>query len=333
MQSSISKAAGLFAVLVSTSLFGQVIYQPSAANCKRPGPAGAFRFCSGAPVIVPFSAITSTLSKYVVNVPIENTLSYRLYCPAFPDSTPVDLAVGTSHQMLLASSQAVAEKIRQSVNYTALGASTYVFSPQINYSATYQPTCRMEVISNVSVPDVDMLRTIVGLLSDSYTQLADLKTSVDEAAELPAKWVVIKDSPATIEDLANGLVFEVNSLQQELDALTAADAASLSVNDTTRLAAIPGIIESYQSSINDLARLKSDLSEVAKVAEQCEANVNDAFCVESVTKVSEALDASTVAKKSELVEINQFLKAESDRLKATSISVSNALKRLISKLD
>jgi hypothetical protein len=300
-------------------------------NCKFPGSTGTARFCTGTPVVVPFNAVTPSTSKYVSSLPINNLLSYRLYCPAFPDYTAVDLAIGTTHQTLAASSQSIAENLRQTVGYSALTGAAYIFTPRINYNANYYTDCKMEVLANLSTPNVDTLRTIVDLLKDSYTDLTELRNHIAKASELPAKWSAIKDSPETIAGLLNTLENEMALDQQEFAALGLLDKVLLSEADKVRLEELPGIIELYKGMVNDLKNLKVDIGDVATIASQCEANVDDAYCLDQFSKISLAIHAKAELKRADLVELNVFLTDESDRLKTAAVSISNALKRLLAE--
>lgn len=321
--------------IFSTSVFGQVIFQPSlTANvCKKPWSNGSFRFCSGVPVTVPYNQVSSTSSKYLNSLPIENTLSYSLYCPAVPNSTPVYLTTGTVSQGLLASSTAKADRTKTTVSYNALANSSYTFDPKINYDATYAGNCKMEVISNLSIPNVDILRTIVDVVKSNYTDLNDVLATIDEASELPAKWSAIMDAPVTIDGLADSLNNEIAIYQEELDALAATDKSTLSDSDKIRLEQLPGIIELYKGMVNDLTNLKRDIGDVAAIASQCEANVDNAFCLDQVSKISTSIANKLSVRKSELVDINTFLTNESARLKAAALSTSNALLRLVTKFQ
>jgi hypothetical protein len=190
----------------------------------------------------------------------------------------------------------------------------------------------MEVLANLSTPNVDTLRTIVDLLKGSYTDLSELRNNIAEASELPAKWSAIKDSPQTIAGLVDSLENEMALYQQEFDALDAADKVLLSESDKIRLEELPGIIQLYKGMVNDLRNLKADIGDVTTIASQCEANVNDAYCLDQFSKISIAINAKAELKRADLVELNTFLTAESDRLKTAAVSISNALKRLVSKI-
>lgn len=317
-------------LLCSTSLSAQVIFQPSASNC-RPAANNKFKFCSAPAVSVKVDQLSATASQYLTDLPIQNTISFKLTCPSWPDNHTVQIAFGDQKLTLAANKASVAEKMSQAVNLEDSRAAFYTFTPKIQFESSIEASCKMEVISNVSIPNVDMLRTIVDLLKSNSADLSDLKESIDKAVELPAKWVAISDAPVTIDGLVDGLENEIAIFQQELDALKATDPAALSADDKTRIEELGGIIESYKSMVTDLKRLKTDLGDVATIASQCQADVQNVFCLDSVASISRTIDTSFAAKKGALTEINNFLQSESDRLKSTALSASNALKRLISK--
>ncbi len=220
--------------------------------------------------------------------------------------------------------------------------STYKLSDQAQktYSLIFQPAststpiwpgCVVNITANESIPDVDMLRTIVDLLKANYTELNELNTEIEKAAELPAKWVTIAGAPEKIDGVVASIENEIAIFSQELEALKSADPATLSSDNKARVEELAGIVELYKSMVNDLKLLKTDLDDLAIIASQCEENVNDAFCLDQVSKISIAINAKAELKRSDLVQLNTFLTAESDRLKTTSVSISIALKRLVYK--
>jgi hypothetical protein len=221
---------------------------------------------------------------------------------------------------------------------------TYKLGDQRNktYSLIFQPAststpiwpgCVVNIVANATIPNIDMLRAIVDLLKANYVDLNDLKAGIEEAAELPAKWVTIVGAPEKIDGVAASIENEIAIFSQELDALKIADPVTLSMDDKARIEELSGIVESYKSMVSHLNLLKTDLGYVASIASQCEANVDNAFCLDQVSKISTSINNRISVKKSQLIDINNFLTSESARLKTSAISTSNALLRLITKFQ
>lgn len=302
----------------------QTIFAPSKENC-RPYVSDSFKFCKAVPVTVAFSKVSDTTLEVLGGMPVENSMSYKLFCPSWPDAQPVELKSAGRSQTLLASSKAVAESVKETVSLSALATSAYLFTPLIKREATIEANCKMEVISNVTTPNIAYLKAIADLLKEDFSSLKDLVATLEKSSELPDTWSALIASTQTIEDSATSIDFEKAQLESELKEISDLPDNELTSEEQSRKEMLPSVIEQYTLISSNLRKAKGDIGDALKIAEKCGTNSPDAFCIQSVNELVEQLKARVSTRQTRNTDFSTFLSLESNRLKDVAKRLSKQL--------
>jgi hypothetical protein len=328
----ITTASVAITFLSAFSAQAQTIFAPSKDNC-RPYVSDSFKFCKAEPVTVAFAKVSDTTLEILEGLPVENSMSYKLFCPSWPDAQPVELKSAGRSQTLLASSKAVVESVKETVSHSDLVTSAYLFTPLIKREATIEANCKMEVISNVTTPNLAYLKAIADLLKEDFSSLKDLVAKLEKASELPETWSALVASTQTIEDSATSLDFEKAQLDAELQELLGLPESELTSEDQNRKEMLPYLIEKYTLISSNLRKAKDDIGKTLKIAEKCGLGAPDAFCIQSVNKLVNDIKGEVSTRSTRMTKFSTFLSLESGRLKDVAKRLSKQLADLSAEVN
>ena len=275
-----------------------VFYAPSSATC-RPDFGGSFKFCDAQTVEIGFDRVTPSSSDYLQNMSIDNVLQYRLFCPAWPDRVDVELEVLGQNQTLVGSSKALVESVSKRTNIQDLATSAYQFLIRPARETTLQKICSMEVVSNVSYPDLGYLDTLANVFlgeSRVYNSLFDKVSPGPSAAVLLSS---IQDAQSTLELL-------------------------ISISAADELASQQ--YEALQSSLN---------SAYERLTQACEGGSASFLCTDEVAATRQAILDERADLFLDKAEVKAFAASEQSRLLATGALTPlqvDKFKKLMEKL-
>jgi hypothetical protein len=183
----------------------------------------------------------------------------------------------------------------------------------------------MEVISNVTTPNLAYLKAIADLLKEDFSSLKDLVATLEKSSELPDTWSALIASTQTIEDSATSIDFEKAQLESELKELSDLPDNELTSEEQSRKEMLPSVIEQYTLISSNLRKAKGDIGDALKIAEKCGTNSPDAFCIQSVNELVEQLKARVSTRQTRNTDFSTFLSLESNRLKDVAKRLSKQL--------
>lgn len=311
-------------LVLSTTSLAEVIWEP-AKYCAT-SQFGVWSGCSGKGVpALKADQVTTTELEFLKSLPIENTISYDFKCSASRQFN-VGFAYGTQNFPLFWN---VADKFKNTYYYSEQSGVTYslLFTPPTT-STSFRDACTISIVSNLTIPDIKVLTSIVDNQKTLYSDLLELEKSLSKASELPAKWSALNVSKKTIEGSASLLDFEREQLEIELAELQSVSPEELTQEERDRMTDLPNIIESFASISKDLRTVENDIASTLKVAAKCGTDTPDAFCLTAVENVITSIKGKSQSKKTDLEDLATFLNAESTRLKDSAQRLSKQLAKL-----
>jgi hypothetical protein len=267
--------------------------------------------------------VTEPKVAFLNSTPITNKLNYKFEC-----KTSRQFNVGLKiHDKSHAFFWNQSGDIETTYKLGEQGNKNYslIFQPP-STSTPIWPGCVVNIVTNVSYPDADVLREYANFLSLAVSDLVSLQGDIDVSVELPAKWAVLKSSPNRIATVITDLSIEVSAFKEELEELQKDATGSPEV--TERKEVLTSLIESYNADIDILTKLSRDIKDVTSVGTQCESTTPDAYCLEKVSTLAASLNKIISDKTTAIESFNEFIDSEVTRLRSISVTISNALKKV-----
>jgi hypothetical protein len=213
------------------------------------------------------------------------------------------------------------------IAYRDLPKTQYEFAFKFGAETRFESKCRMEIISKESLPSKDYLEMVANFLSQGYQSLFSIKTSVESAQELPAKFAALEAGKRNLDSAVNSLTIERNTLEQELNDLPVSEVES-------RDELLSGI-ENFDSIISDLKSTRDDIGAISEISEKCklsDGSVTEAVCLSSLSSVVSEIDLEISDKRAEVQTFNSFINAEVERLKVSAARLSRELAKFEIKI-
>lgn len=211
---------------------------------------------------------------------------------------------------------------------------TYTFFVKIDSPAREVfPGCEFSVLSNITTPELEPIKEYTNLTLRQIKSKKDEIKEIDEASTLPAKWIVLVRLSGSLEAKKTDRELELENLKSELSILQSK--SSLTDFESTRLAALPGLIYVTEIKIKDFDLLIQDVEAALPNTSKCIADnpADRTFCLDKVTKVRESLNISISEDINLTEEVLQFLDAEFLRLKNIENQISAQIKELACKIS
>jgi hypothetical protein len=315
----------LLLFFISQHLQGEVLLD--ASNICPTQQFGLYYDCARMPeekqITFQPNAVTKPMVEFLNSTPITNKVNYKFECKTSRQFN-VGLKFDDQSQAFFWNQSG---EIRTSYKLSDQDSKTYslIFQPP-STSTPIWPGCVINIISNVSYPNSDVLKEFANFIEISISDLVSLQGDVDGSVELPAKWVVLKSSPNRIATVVTTLSNERVEYQAELDQLNSDSSGASEIAE--RKEVLASLIESFSVDIDTLNALIKDIKDVTAIGTQCESTIPDAYCLPAVTSLTEKVN-KVIDKKIKVADnFNSFIDTEVIRLKTISISISNALKKI-----
>ncbi|HYX33226.1 MAG TPA: hypothetical protein VE954_08930 [Oligoflexus sp.] len=268
------------------------------------------------------SAVTEPTLSFLNSTPITNKINYKFECKT-SNQFNVGVRLGEDlHPFYWNQTQ----EIKATYKLSEQGKKVYsLFFQPPTTSTPIWPGCTVDIITNVSYPDKDVLKEYANFLEISISDLVSLQGDVDVSVELPTKWAALKSSPGRIETVVTTLSIELSTYQAELAELQNDTSGSSDVSE--RKEVLSSLIESFSVDIQTLNLLSKDIKDVTSVGNQCETTTPEAYCLQAAANLTDKIN-KVISQKIETVKtFNTFIDAEVNRLSSISVSISNALKK------
>ncbi|MDQ3233184.1 MAG: hypothetical protein M3Q07_15305 [Pseudobdellovibrionaceae bacterium] len=310
---------------ISQHLQGEVLLD--ASNICPTQQFGLYYGCARLPEekLISFqpTKVTEPKVEFLNSTPVTNKVNYKFECKTSKQFN-VGLSIGDQAHAFFWNQSG---EIRTTYKLSEQNSKTYslIFQPP-STSTPISPGCVINIISNVSYPDSDVLREFASFIEISISDLVSLQGDVDGSVELPAKWAVLKSSPNRIATVVTTLSNELSAYQAELDQLNTDSLGAPEIAERKEILA--SLIESFSVDIDTLNALIKDIRDVTAIGTQCESTVPDTYCLPAVTSLTEKINKIVDNKIKVADDFNSFIDTEVVRLKTISITISNALKKI-----
>jgi hypothetical protein len=298
-------------------------------DCK-PEQFGLFHQCAVPDKTLDTDHPSDTQNTFIKSLNFKNSISTFFNCRS-TRNIPAGFNINGQTVDVLMQAGTIPRISTASIPYPG---ATYTFFVKIDSPAREVfPGCKFSVISNIATPELEPIKEYVNLTLRQIENRKDEIKEIDEASTLPAKWIVLVRLSGNLEAKKKDRELELEDLKSELTTLQSK--SNLTDFESTRLAALPGLIYVTGIKVKDFDLLIQDIENALPDTSRCIVdNLADrTFCLDKVTKVKESLNTSINEDMRLAEEVLQFLDAEFLRLKNTEDQISAQIKELACKIS
>lgn len=298
-------------------------------DCSKQNQFGLFYQCNISDKNLEAEHPSDTENTFIKSLKLKNSISTFFNCRS-TRSIPAGFNINGQTVDILMQAGTVPRISTVSIPYSG---GTYTFFIKIDSPAREVfPGCEFSVLSNITTPEVEPIKEYINLILRQLENRKDEIKRIDEASTLPAKWIVLVRLSGNLEAKKKDIELDLADLKSEI--LILQRKSNLSDFESTRLAALPGLIYLTEIKIKEYDLLIKDVESALPDASKCimDNPGERAFCLDKVTKIKESLNTFINDDVKLAEEVLQFLDAEFLRLKETGDQINVQIKELACKI-
>jgi hypothetical protein len=297
-------------------------------DCKQ-GQFGLFDQCTISDKTLEAERPSDTQNTFIKSLNFKNSISTFFNCRS-TRNIPAGFNINGQTVDVLMQAGTIPRISTVAIPYSG---GTYTFFVKIDSPAREVfPGCEFSVLSNVTTLEVEPIKEYINLILRQLENGKEKINRIDEASTLPTKWIVLVQLSGNLEAKKKDIELDLGDLKSEIVILQGK--SNLSDFESTRLAALPGLIYLTEIKIKEFDLLIQDVESALPDASKCIVdNPGDrTFCLDKVTKIKESLNTFINDDVKLAEEVLQFLDAELLRLKETSDQINVQIKELACKI-
>ncbi len=269
----------------------------------------------------------------VKNLSFENQLSLALTCTS-TQPVAVTYRMGRLNAKL---GQTNDFQIQTLVTPVAYDGDQYELTVSNPADSILVDGCRLEVVSNVTVPNLASVKARAGVLSSGLSEQIELSKRLDLAATLPANWVVAREINQRFRDELVQKTAVQSQLSEELTQLKSIASSQLSAAQQLRMNELEknfGLLDTIRLEIDNLALLVDQLGDAFPDNDLCLSGAapDPVFCLSKVTEAKGAVDKLLNQKIESAMALITFLDDEVVRLAASATELDTQVQQILAQL-